>query len=53
TLYLTHFPCSVCAKLIAYSGIKNLYFSEGASNLDGKKILELVGVKITRVIQDK
>ncbi|MCJ7786726.1 deaminase [Patescibacteria group bacterium] len=46
TLYLTHFPCSVCAKLIAYSGIKNLYFSEGASNLDGKKILELVGVKI-------
>lgn len=53
TLYLTHFPCSVCAKLIAYSGIKNLYFSEGASNLDGKKILELVGVKIRRVIQDK
>ena len=53
TLYLTHFPCSVCAKLIAYSGIKNLYFSEGASNLDGKKILELVGVKIMRVIRDK
>jgi len=53
TLYLTHFPCSVCAKLIAYSGIENLYFSEGASNLDGKKILELVEVKITRVIRDK
>ena len=51
TLYLTHFPCSVCAKLIAYSGIKNLYFSEGASNLDGKKILELVGVKIMRIPQ--
>jgi len=51
TLYLTHFPCSVCAKLIAYSGIKNLYFSEGASNLDGKKILELVGVKITHIPQ--
>ena len=51
TLYLTHFPCSVCAKLIAYSGIKNLYFSEGASNLDGKKILELVGVKIMHIPQ--
>ncbi|MDP2864314.1 MAG: deaminase [bacterium] len=52
TLYLTHFPCSVCAKLIAYSGIKNLYFSEGASNLDGKKILELVGVKIIHIPQN-
>ena len=49
SLYLTHFPCSVCAKLIAWSGIKELYFSEGASNLDGKKIIELADVKITRV----
>ena len=52
-LYLTHFPCSLCSKLIAYSGIKGLYFSEGASNLDGQKILELAGVKIRRVILNK
>ena len=53
SLYLTHFPCPLCAKLIAYSGIKKLYFSEGASNLDGKKIMELSGVKTFRVAKNK
>jgi dCMP deaminase len=46
SLYVTHFPCSVCAKLIAYSGIKKVYFSEGASNLEGQKTLELSNVEI-------
>ena len=45
-LYLTHFPCYLCSKLIAFSGIKTLYFNEGASTLDGKKILELTGIEI-------
>jgi len=49
SLYITHFPCSLCSKLIAYSGIKKLYFREGASTLDGRKILDLVGVKIIHV----
>ena len=48
-IYVTHFTCPVCAKSIAFSGIKNVYFSEGASALDGKKILESAGVKITQV----
>ncbi len=49
SLYLTHFPCSLCSKLVAYSGIKNLYFREGASTLDGRKILESTGIKIIYV----
>lgn len=49
SLYVTTFPCPVCAKLIACSGIKNLYFGEGGSNFDAKKVLESAGVKITCV----
>ncbi len=53
SLYLTHYPCPLCAKLVAYSGIKKLYFSEGASNLDGEKIMKLSGVKIFRIAKNK
>lgn len=49
SMYVTTFPCPVCAKLIACSGIKNLYFGEGGSNFDAKKVLESAGVKITHV----
>ncbi len=48
-LYVTHFPCSVCAKIIAFSGIKTCFFSEGSSNLEGKNTLESRGVSIRRV----
>ncbi len=50
-LYLTHFPCPVCSKMIAWSGIKKLYFTEGASNLDGKKVMEAGGVEIIHIPQ--
>ena len=50
SLYVTTFPCSVCAKLIAFSGIKNLYFKEGGSNFDAKKVLESAGIDIIRVL---
>lgn len=49
SLYVTTFPCPVCAKLIACSGIKNLYFSEGGSNFDAKKVLDAAGVRIIYV----
>jgi len=51
-LYLTHFPCPLCSKLIAWSGIKKLYFTEGASNLDGKKTMEAAGVEIIHIPQN-
>jgi len=53
SLYVTTFPCPVCAKLIAFSGIKNLYFGEGGSNFDAKKVLDSAGVKIIFVPPQK
>jgi dCMP deaminase len=49
SLYITHFPCPVCTKLIIFSGIKKCFFSEGASNLDGEKLLKLFGIKLLAV----
>lgn len=40
TLYVTTFPCPVCAKLIAQAGIKKLYFSEGYAMLDGWEVVK-------------
>ena len=48
-LYITHFPCPVCAKLILFSGIKKCCFVEGASNLNGEKMLKSAGVDLLAV----
>lgn len=45
-IYVTTFPCPPCAKLIAYSGIKKIYYSEGYGVLDGEDIMKNKGVKI-------
>jgi len=49
SIYVTTFPCPVCAKIISCSGIKKVYFKEGGSNFDAKKVLESAGVKIVYV----
>jgi len=48
-IYVTTFPCPPCAKLIAYSGIKKIYYSEGYGVLDGEDIMKNKGVKIVFV----
>jgi dCMP deaminase len=48
-LYVTTFPCPPCAKLIAYSGIRRLFYAEGYAVLDGEDILQSQGVEIIRV----
>lgn len=45
-LYVTTFPCPPCAKLIAYSGIRRVFFHEGYSMLEAQEILRLFGVEI-------
>lgn len=50
SIFVTTFPCPVCAKLIAESGIKEIYFEQGYSILDGESILKQNKVKIYRVI---
>ncbi len=48
-IYVTTFPCPACAKLIAESGIKCCYFSEGYAVLDGARVLKQHNVKIIRL----
>lgn len=45
-IYVTVFPCPVCAKMIAYSGIKGVFFSSGHASLDGETILKAKGVEL-------
>jgi dCMP deaminase len=48
-LYVTTFPCPPCAKLVAYSGIRRVYFVDGYAVLDGERILRDRNVEIVRV----
>lgn len=48
-LYVTTFPCPPCARIIAYSGIKKLFFLEGYAVYDGIDVLRAKGVEIIRV----
>ncbi|MFZ5437635.1 MAG: deoxycytidylate deaminase [Patescibacteria group bacterium] len=48
-LLVTTFPCPVCAKQIAYSGVKKVYFIDGYSVLDGERILKDNNIKIEKI----
>lgn len=48
-LYVTTFPCPVCAKQIAASGIKKVYFETGYSLLDGEKVLKENGIELIKI----
>jgi len=52
SIYVTNFPCPPCAKAIAYSGIKKLYYTVGYGVLDGESILKSRGVEIIFVDVD-
>lgn len=49
SLYVTTFPCPNCAKLVAYAGIKKLFFEEGYAMVDGQRILADNAITIVRV----
>ena len=49
SIYLTTFSCPACAKLVAYSGIKHLYFRTGHASLDGLDVLKSQKVEIIHV----
>lgn len=48
-LYVTHFPCPMCAKAIAVSGIAKCFFAEGSANFDAEMILRTAGVEMVYV----
>jgi dCMP deaminase len=45
-IYCDTFPCPPCAKQLAYSGIRRVYYRNGYSVLDGERILKSQGVEI-------
>ena len=49
SIYMNIFPCPLCAKLIAYSGIKKCFFKTGSAWLDAESILKARGVEIILV----
>ncbi len=49
SLLVSTFPCPVCAKQVAASGIKKLYFLDGYSMLDGERILTDTEVEIIKL----
>lgn len=49
SLYVSTFPCPSCAKLVAASGVKKLYFASGYTVVDGADVLRAAGVEIAHV----
>ncbi|MBU4056463.1 AAA family ATPase, partial [Patescibacteria group bacterium] len=49
TLYVTHFPCPACAKLVALAGFKKLVYSRGSSVFDGERVMASRGVDIVKI----
>jgi dCMP deaminase len=45
-MYVTVYPCPPCAKLVAFSGIKNLYVAGGNPILDAEEVMKSKGVNI-------
>lgn len=48
-LYVTHFPCPACAKLVALAGFKKLVYSRGSSVFDGERVMASRGVDIIKI----
>lgn len=49
-LYVTDFPCPYCARMLAKSGIRTLYFLKGYAVLDGDEFLKGSGIEVVKVI---
>lgn len=48
-MYVTDFPCPVCAKQIAEAGVKTLYYTRGYGVLDGERVLNNAGVEVVKI----
>ena len=51
TLYCTHQPCSVCAKMIVNVGIKRVVYEHGYPDPFALEILNEVGVKLEQYVE--
>lgn len=48
-IYVSTFPCPPCAKLVAYSGFRRLFYRHGYGVLDGENVLRCKNVEIIYV----
>ncbi|AKM81759.1 MAG: hypothetical protein UT13_C0001G0800 [Candidatus Pacebacteria bacterium GW2011_GWF2_38_9] len=48
-MFVTTFPCPVCAKQIAVAGIKKVYYAKGYALLDGLEIFKSFGIEVILV----
>ena len=48
TLYCTHQPCVICAKMIVNSGIAKVIYGEGYPDEFARKIFEMANVEIVK-----
>jgi len=55
TLYSTHQPCSVCAKMIVNAGIQKLVVKQGYPDLLARQILEQakIAIELFKMAKDK
>ena len=49
TIYVTHHPCSICAKMIINSGIKRIVIREGYPDVLSKVILGETDIKLEKL----
>jgi dCMP deaminase len=47
TLYCTHQPCGICAKMIINAGVKHIIFDDGYPDKLAEEMLNESGIKIT------
>jgi dCMP deaminase len=50
SVYVTTFPCPVCAKSIAAAGITKVYYTKGYSLFDAEDVLGAAHIEIIQVI---
>lgn len=51
SLYVTDFPCPVCAKSIATAGFSKVYYEKGYSVLDGQEVLKHAEIELIKVVE--
>ncbi|MDY6825895.1 MAG: cytidine/deoxycytidylate deaminase family protein [Bacillota bacterium] len=50
TLYCTHYPCSVCAKMLVNAGIKKIILAENYPDKLAKEIFQEAGIDISFIV---
>ena len=53
TLYCTHQPCVICAKMIVNSGISRVVYEQGYPDEFSLKIFEMAGVSLERYVPEE